>query len=129
MTQTNDQFLDSARKRLEAERERLTRLHEGLVEEMPAGSEEAAEAEELTVIDQHPADVGSEVFEVQKDISIAHQFESELAEISDALGRVTDGSYGACEACGKPIGKERLEAIPQARYCVDDQANAEKERV
>ena len=129
MTQTDARFLDSARKKLEAERERLTRLHEGVVEETPVGGEEAAEAEELTVIDQHPADVGSEVFERQKDISIAQQFESELGEIEDALDRVTDGSYGACEACGKPIGKDRLEAIPQARYCVEDQASAEKERV
>lgn len=129
MTHKDVQFLDTARRKLEAERERLTRLHDGVVEETPVGTEQASEAEELTVIDQHPADVGSEVFERQKDISIAQQFESELVEIEDAFGRISDGSYGACEACGKSIGKDRLEAIPQARYCVEDQANAEKERV
>lgn len=129
MTYDDAEFLDSARRKLEAERERLTRLHEGVAEEPSGGSEQGAEADELTVIDQHPADVGSEVFERQKDISIAQQFETELAEIEDALARVEDGSYGTCEVCGKPIGKDRLEAIPQARFCVEDQATSERDRV
>lgn len=129
MTDKDGLSLDAARKKLEAERERLTRLHEGVVDETPTGTEEAAGGEELTVIDQHPADVGSEVFERQKDISIAQQFESELAEIEAALERVKDGSYGTCEVCGRPIGKDRLEAIPQVRLCIEDQASAEKQRV
>jgi DnaK suppressor protein len=42
----------------------------------------------------------------------------ELAEIDAALGRIQDGHYGRCIACGGPIGLQRLRAIPEARYCM-----------
>ena len=42
-----------------------------------------------------------------------------LAEVEAALGRLDDGRYGSCEACGRPIVPERLEARPTARTCVD----------
>ena len=41
-----------------------------------------------------------------------------------AEGRIEDGTYGICEVCGKPIGAERLSAIPWARLCIDDQRRA-----
>ena len=40
------------------------------------------------------------------------------AEIVDALARLDHGRYGVCERCGKRIAKERLRALPYARYCV-----------
>ena len=40
--------------------------------------------------------------------------------------RVDNGSYGNCEACGKPISEARLEAIPTARYCIEDQAKHDR---
>ncbi|HZZ84684.1 MAG TPA: TraR/DksA C4-type zinc finger protein [Anaeromyxobacteraceae bacterium] len=42
----------------------------------------------------------------------------ELSEIDAALSRIDDGSYGLCEACGGPMGLQRLRAIPEARYCL-----------
>jgi RNA polymerase-binding transcription factor DksA len=42
----------------------------------------------------------------------------ELADIEDALRRIEEGSYGACEACGGPLGMQRIRAIPEARFCV-----------
>lgn len=35
-----------------------------------------------------------------------------------ALERMAAGTYGICEACGARIPLERLQAIPEARYCV-----------
>ncbi|MBV9253112.1 MAG: TraR/DksA C4-type zinc finger protein, partial [Actinobacteria bacterium] len=35
--------------------------------------------------------------------------------------------YGTCEACGKVIDEARLEALPAARFCLDDQSKAERE--
>jgi RNA polymerase-binding transcription factor DksA len=40
-----------------------------------------------------------------------------LAEIEAALGRLDQGTFGQCEACGKPIAKMRLHALPYARQC------------
>lgn len=39
-------------------------------------------------------------------------------EITAALTRIDDGSYGICTGCGVHIGAERLLAMPQTRYCV-----------
>lgn len=41
-----------------------------------------------------------------------------VEEIDQALSRLADGSYGACECCAAPIPFERLEAVPRARFCV-----------
>ena len=43
----------------------------------------------------------------------------ELAEIDAALRRIQAGSYGCCESCGRPIARQRLRAVPQARTCVE----------
>jgi DnaK suppressor protein len=82
---------------------------------------------ELSSLDQHQADVGTETFNRERDLSILENVEAELADIEHALRRIDEGTYGTCEACGKPIGDARLEAMPAARFCVDDQGKAEAE--
>jgi RNA polymerase-binding transcription factor DksA len=115
-----------ARKRLAAERERLQSLLSTV--ELATNDEGQAEAlAELSLADQHPADMGTETFEREKDVSIRNQVEAELADVERALKRLDDGSYGVCEACGKPIGRERLKAVPGTRFCVKDQARVERE--
>ncbi len=42
----------------------------------------------------------------------------ELEEIEAALRRIDEGSYGRCEACGGPMGLQRIRAIPEARFCL-----------
>lgn len=41
-----------------------------------------------------------------------------LDQIDQALRRIDEGSYGRCDRCGRDIPRERLEALPHARYCV-----------
>jgi DnaK suppressor protein len=50
----------------------------------------------------------------------------ELAEIDAALGRIQDGRYGRCLACGGPMGLQRLRAIPEARYCLACSGHAQQ---
>jgi len=50
------------------------------------------------------------------DAQAAHAAQ-ELDDVLAALGRLADGTYGACLACGEPIDLRRLEALPAARYC------------
>ncbi len=40
-----------------------------------------------------------------------------LADVAAALARMDDGSYGACHLCRRPIDRDRLMIVPQARYC------------
>ena len=49
-----------------------------------------------------------------------------LAELEAAVIRVDNGAYGKCEECGNPISEARLEAIPTARYCIEDQSKHDK---
>src|SRR5580700_8302955 len=53
---------------------------------------------------------------------LATELQESLDEVEAALERLRDGTYGVCEACGKPIGEARLEAIPMARFCIVDAA-------
>ncbi|WP_431961374.1 TraR/DksA family transcriptional regulator [Actinacidiphila sp. bgisy160] len=48
-----------------------------------------------------------------------------IRHASEALRRLDEGTYGSCEACGKPIGRERLTALPLSRLCVDCSAGRE----
>ncbi|NMB41648.1 MAG: conjugal transfer protein TraR [Firmicutes bacterium] len=73
---------------------------------------------ELSMFDNHPADMGSELFERSKDLSLHRLRLGTLADIEAALKRIADGSYGRCIACGKQIDKERLEVLPYAKYCL-----------
>jgi RNA polymerase-binding transcription factor DksA len=40
-----------------------------------------------------------------------------LAEVEEALGRLTAGGFGQCEQCGSAIPAGLLEVIPESRYC------------
>ena len=116
---------EQARDLLSQERERL----QGIKEELDAVKDESQQdsMEELSSYDQHQADVATETFDREKDLSILDNIEGELADIEHALERIDAGTYGTCEACGKPIDDDRLEAVPAARFCVDDQVQAERE--
>jgi DnaK suppressor protein len=105
--------LDDARGRLLAERQRLQALVADLDAEL--GTSERDQLDALSSYDQHPADMGSETFEREKDGAIRDRLQRELDEVDAALRRVEDGSYGVDEETGEPIADERLEAVPTAR--------------
>jgi RNA polymerase-binding transcription factor DksA len=113
-----------AQARLESERARLLAVEEGVEAADPLLE---SPGEELSRADQHPADEGSETASREVAFSLREHVEAELAEIDAALARLDAGTYGICEACGRPIEPERLEAIPYARLCVRDQQLAELE--
>ncbi len=106
---------------LEAERARL-RDAVTFLEKENAGSIE----EELGEIagrgdDNHLADMATATYDRELDEGLEEGAQNTLEEIDAALLRIEEGSYGVCEACGEPIGAERLSAIPWARLCIDDQ--------
>lgn len=116
--------LDLARQRLAEERERLSQVQSEMAD---AAVNERESTTELSSLDQHQADIGTELFDRERDLGILEAVEGELAEVERALQRIDEGAYGTCEACGRPIGDERLEAQPYARFCVEDQQQAERE--
>jgi DnaK suppressor protein len=115
----------TAAKRLEEERTRLQGIREGIQREQDDAISEAGN--ELSSFDQHPGDSGTETFEMEKNVSLLEQVDDELLEVEAAVQRLERGTYGTCQVCGRPIGDERLEAMPATRFCVEDQAKAERE--
>ena len=115
----------TARKRLEQERTRLQGIRDDLQREQEDATSDTAG--ELSSFDQHPGDSGTETFEMEKNVSLLEQVDDELLEVEAAVQRLERGTYGTCQVCGRPIGDERLEAMPATRFCVEDQAKAERE--
>lgn len=76
----------------------------------------------------HMADVGTEVFEQARDVSLARQLKRSLEDVECALGKYDDGTYGICETCGTIIELARLEALPSARMCMQCQSRREGTR-
>jgi RNA polymerase-binding transcription factor DksA len=49
---------------------------------------------------------------------LADSITEEISLIRDALKSIDEGRYGKCSACGRPIGRNRLRALPQATMCI-----------
>jgi RNA polymerase-binding protein DksA len=112
------------RKKLEDEKGRLLHAVGFLERENPGSiSDELGEVAEGGT-DNHLGDTATAMYDRELDEGLEEGARDTLAEIDAALQRIEDGTYGICEGCGKPIGAERLSAIPWTRLCIDDQRRA-----
>jgi DnaK suppressor protein len=76
----------------------------------------------------HMADQGTDNFDRELALNLASSRQDSLYDIEDAIRRVDDGSYGACESCGRAIERPRLKALPFAKKCMVCQNAAERGR-
>jgi len=106
-----------------AEKEVVTRLAQ-LEEGHLTGLRDSLQ--ELSMYDNHPGDLGTEIFERSKDIGLRDLAQVQLAKIKKALARIEEGNYGICEHCGREIPESRLEAVPATTLCVHCQQKAEE---
>jgi DnaK suppressor protein len=67
----------------------------------------------------HLGDVGSEVEEDEMNFQLLERTKKYVNEINDALERIENGTYGICEATGKPIEKGRMDAVPHTRFSME----------
>jgi RNA polymerase-binding transcription factor DksA len=116
---------EQARERLISERGRLTQVRDA-ASRLSTAANEASERE-LSSVDQHPAEQATETLERELDLGVLQSVESELTDLQAALDRLDAGTYGICEICAKPIADGRLEAMPAARFCVEDQAKVRRD--
>jgi len=75
--------------------------------------------DDLSTNDNHPGDLGTEMFERSKDSALLERDAFRLTRVEDALARMESGEYGRCKTCGAFIPVERLEALPTADHCVE----------
>lgn len=119
MSATADAGLDtgavsSFKVKLVAERERL-------VDELDELNEASALGKWKEDLGADLADAGFAIVEREQAVTVAANAKALIRQIDDALARMEEGTYGICDACGEPIANARLEAIPYATFCVDDQ--------
>jgi len=81
---------------------------------------------DLSSYSQHIADAGTDTFDRDFALSLVSSEQEALHEVEEAINRIKTGTFGICELTGKPISKERLLAVPFARYSVESQAQVEK---
>ena len=119
------QTMDRFRQRLEEELVRQRDFAEAITHQGSLRDE----VSELSVVDNHPADVGTEVFERSKDIGLRENALIQVDKITEALDRIQAGNYGLCEICGREIPLERLEAMPQTTLCVSCKNHSEHQEI
>lgn len=80
--------------------------------------------------DNTPLSEEAETAEVSEEQEIRFEMLERLIakakRLEEALQRFPDGIYGICASCGKPIHTERLEAVPEAPFCLTCQKQQEK---
>jgi DnaK suppressor protein len=62
------------------------------------------------------------------EIGVGESLESTLNRIERALTKLDEGTYGACDACGQPIARARLLAMPDSVLCLACAASARRGR-
>jgi len=83
-------------------------------------------AGDLSSYSFHMADQGTDNFDREFAANLLSSEQDVLYEIDEAIRRIEQGTYGECEATGLPIERERLKALPFARYCVSAQTEMER---
>lgn len=104
--------------RLKQQRDELTKkIQSGKNTRMDLSERDSVS--ELSAYDNHPADLGTELFEREKDIALHIHDEEQVNRIEDALQAMEEGTYGKCKECGEDIPFERLEVVPETLYCTE----------
>ena len=117
---------ETIEKRLLEERERALEA----IADFEESSENSPrdESGELSYYRFHMADIGTEAMEREKQFLLASNEGERLYRIDEALRRLYSDpeTFGICERCGRPIGMERLEMVPETTLCAACQRELER---
>jgi DnaK suppressor protein len=78
-----------------------------------------AAAEMSNIDDEHDPEGTTIAFERAQVSALQSQAVRDAAALRRTLADVDEEGFGACEQCGRPIGFERLVALPATRRCVE----------
>jgi DnaK suppressor protein len=110
--------------------QRLLDLRDGLLDAMYGVTHDTlknTDGLETGAGGQHTGDAGSDSYDRDFALNLLAKEQDALSEIEQALARCDRGAYGICEMSGEKIPKERLEAVPFARFTVQCQMRWEQE--
>ena len=104
-------LLDEEKRKLMGQATRLENEANSLIEEAEMGDVQ---------FDDEGGEGDTMVVERERDLALSAQARQTIADIDQALERLAKGTYGYSEASGRPIPRERLEAIPWATELVEE---------
>lgn len=113
-------------KQLEALRAMLAQRRAALTDSEHLDMMAATHEKPVQEIETSPADKATVQLLNDLAVGAAGHNVAQLAALKHALAKFDDGSYGACEECGNPIGFSRLQARPEAVLCISCQTRAER---
>jgi len=108
--------LEKYRERLEQERQELQDKLQR-IEDRTAGRDRLNSDTAGEDFDEPGGDAAQETLERSQSMAIGENLRDMLENISIAIAKVEDGTYGICASCGKDIPKARLEIMPAATMC------------
>ena len=117
---------DTFRTQLETEQARVRAAIDHLHENNSHSLEDETGEVNASGADNHLGDTASATYDRELEQGLEEGAEELLGRIEAALRRIDDGTYGACENCGEPIGEERLEAMPWATLCIECKRREER---
>ena len=118
--------LATIRQGLEAKRSELQQRQAELEEDSFDGTQSDITGE--VGLDEDFADAGTATFERERDLSIRNNITDLIDQMTRAIARIDEGSYGTCERCGRPIDAARLRELPHALLCLDCKRREERAR-
>jgi len=77
-------------------------------------------------VDASTQDGDPDIYERERNLAFLEEAEQRLEAIEAALRALERGTYGLCERCGRPIERERLEALPDTTLCLGCQREVER---
>jgi DnaK suppressor protein len=90
------------------------------IERMRAQLEDAREqSENDTAYSFHMADAGTDAMEREKLYLMMARQQKYVGYLDRALERIANKTYGICKVTGKPISKDRLEAVPHTEISIE----------
>lgn len=72
-----------------------------------------------------PNEAADKIEELEENQMVTDALEVRHKQITIALAKMSEGTYGTCEISGEPIEEERLQANPAARTCKEHMSQEE----
>ncbi len=116
----------TARRRLAARKDALQQALAAL-RQNDLGQSQGEGISELSTYDNHPGDLGTEMWRREQQVGYGQDLARDLALVDEAEAALKQGRYGVCGRCGRRIPPARLAARPEALTCVSCQEKVELE--
>ncbi len=108
-TQHFKELLETEKARIEGELATIGRKK--------GGNWEATETDAASVDTAEDGEVADGIEQFETNTAVLNDLEKQLTDVTDALAKIENGTYGVCEISGEPIELDRLEVNPSARTC------------